>query len=763
MEVTDSLTLPGRRAKSYVRGDYSTDTVYAFFRFRDVQMTLAKRAGTTTRLTDALALQLEQEGLITPRQRLDYEAAVCAEYHYKDCHPEQSPEDIYAFICKTRRAFFGGEALQLAAEKARDRGCSFDLAGGIDQREKKRQLLESCSGVLFVLTQPELFFLMEADVAAALRAQKKVYICTGGLLPVQPHWFGQPDKLHFVTAEALPAGASCLFFYGEEGLLYCRSLSVDAVVHAVPNGYHAQALCNRLGRSVPCVVYIPKGLDITPWVPLTAQTRLSFWHLAQLHKTHGDSIYTMTPAQLYSRYPEVFVNIYGDEASMPIVPRGEDFSAFDRDKDAQVAAFLNSFGNLQYRSAYFDEALEETEICYDSAQKQPGILVHSVRVKKARSADIIRCEKGVTPRQKLASMGLTGTGVVSNFLFFLTEKLGTLYNDLRADRPYEQADAATGHLDYMLCYNGGKRVETFPLFQKTCIAKTEDGSFLFFGFGLGGGSVEISGFRVRWEKEAVCAENPGPVCVYTPQYTVTDESADRETYRLPVGGGRVNIVILRDRVTCIRRGDVLLPSVGVVLSLEKAVAAPLLSKLKSLADGYFDVTGLTLSVHLDAPAEVDPALWDTVQWAYGGGMGLIRQGVGLCDGEDMLALLRREGWMSPLSRQTQESMLHKQAKHPRTAIGTAKNGDLVILVYSGRTWRSVGADYREMIAIARKLYPDMENLMNVDGGGSAMLGLVHEGSFLELSFPATSTGSCAGMVRPINTLFYIPAEKENEK
>ena len=118
----------------------------------------------------------------------------------------------------------------------------------------------------------------------------------------------------------------------------------------------------------------------------------------------------------------------------------------------------------------------------------------------------------------------------------------------------------------------------------------------------------------------------------------------------------------------------------------------------------------------------------------------------------------REGWTNPLSRQTQESNLHSLVKHPRTAIGQTDDGSLVILVYSGRTWRSTGADYREMIEIARKTFPDVKYLMNCDGGGSAMLGMVQDGSFLELSFPSTSAGSCAGQVRPINTLFYMPIE-----
>ena len=102
-------------------------------------------------------------------------------------------------------------------------------------------------------------------------------------------------------------------------------------------------------------------------------------------------------------------------------------------------------------------------------------------------------------------------------------------------------------------------------------------------------------------------------------------------------------------------------------------------------------------------------------------------------------------------------------KHPRTAIGCTKDGALVVLVYSGRTWRSTGADYREMISIARSLFPDIRYLMNCDGGGSAMLGMVRNGSFLELSCPSTSAGSCVGQVRPINTVFYIPAGERKEK
>ncbi len=49
-------------------------------------------------------------------------------------------------------------------------------------------------------------------------------------------------------------------------------------------------------------------------------------------------------------------------------------------------------------------------------------------------------------------------------------------------------------------------------------------------------------------------------------------------------------------------------------------------------------------------------------------------------------------------------------------------------------------------------------IKNCDGG-SAMLGMVKDGDFLELSFPSTSSGSCAGQVRPINTVFIFPLNK----
>ena len=63
-----------------------------------------------------------------------------------------------------------------------------------------------------------------------------------------------------------------------------------------------------------------------------------------------------------------------------------------------------------------------------------------------------------------------------------------------------------------------------------------------------------------------------------------------------------------------------------------------------------------------------------------------------------------------------------------------------------------------MCRIARQIFPDIESLMNVDGGASAVMCMVRNGVLMEVNCPSTSGSSCAGMVRPIKTMLYIPAE-----
>ncbi|MBQ4116675.1 MAG: phosphodiester glycosidase family protein [Clostridia bacterium] len=744
------------RSGGYIRADIRRDVLYAYCKIRDVAISVSRVDGTVTRIADDMADKMLNGGFVTKAQYDAYLKNLSDDIYHFDRFDEYSSERLYNYIAKVRKANLGN-AVDNYLVKLANSTYNF-TPNGIDQGNIKEQLLKRSKAVIFAVTQAEMFSLMLNDINTAKNNEIWV-LCDSslvGLLPQNVNILTIDDGGIFYNKRLqsfIDRNDACLIVYGEEGLTSCRGLLVDAVVYANPNGYLAQAVTG-LWSGEGCTVYVPKGLDITKYVPVTQKTRLNYSILYSLWKECGDKIYNLTVEQLYSQYPQFFVNIYsGKNSDLPLNIKAESLSEFDRQLDEGLRDYLSSFDNAEYKSAYFDKELEEQPICYDSTQKQNGILVQAVKIKKAEDAKVISCEKGKTPRQTFEKHMLSGVGIVSNFLFFMTPKLGVLYNDLRKERALEQADASSGHLDYMRIDNK----ETFPLFAKSCIAKKEDGRFLFFNHKLGGGRVCISGISFSWKKEDVNSDISS-VRVYAPSYAAKDRDADRNTYKIAVGEGRVNIVLLRDKVTCIRKGDVLLPSVGVVLSLAEEAALPLLEKCDRLNDGYYDISGLTLDVKLDSPEGIEKDEWEKVSWAYGGGLTLIRDGIGLCDGDNMEKWFDEEGWTNPLSRQTQESNLHSLVKHPRTAIGCTKEGSLVILVFSGRTWRSTGADYAEMITIARRLFPDIQYLMNCDGGGSAMLGMVKDGSFLELSFPSTSSGSCAGQVRPINTVFYIPIE-----
>jgi len=93
-----------------------------------------------------------------------------------------------------------------------------------------------------------------------------------------------------------------------------------------------------------------------------------------------------------------------------------------------------------------------------------------------------------------------------------------------------------------------------------------------------------------------------------------------------------------------------------------------------------------------------------LEYAVGGGMRLIRNG---------------------------EIRLHRDTgKHPRTAVGLAKDGTLILLSADGRTAQSAGLTYGDLIDLFLGLEYEIEELLNLDGGGSTTLVLRNgEGNF----------------------------------
>ena len=676
----------------------------------------------------------------------------------------------------------------------------FDPEGSIDQRSKKKALLQDSSAVIFVCNDPHMFFLMREDVLAASQSGKDIFIlandkpgmdipceealkkCLDGLtyntLLFNNHTnsvHAQDDVQAAMLNRQIRDGKAVLFYYGEMGLLFCRDLLLNAVVHMIPWGYYARALTNQFDTNRPCVIFVPKGLDITKWAPLREKTRLDYHLLFTLWTAYGDGIYAYTPEQLYRLYPQHFLNVYSHGArpaettfSSPIRLKWKQedcadvFLAYDALREQAIAAYLNSVENLEYRTGYFDEDGILHPVTPVDAQARSGVMVHSVKVKKAVRSGVIQCEGNISLHRVFEKQpDSKKLCICSNFLFFLTPVLARLYNSLRKDRPREQIDFEKQSLDYMLVQSNEKRTETFPLFRKACIAMKKDGTFLFFNFRLGGGRIRVGRTELCWNREDVDPKDEcdGSVYVFTPYLSNRDLQADAASYTKPVGESRINLVIIQDRIICIRKGSILLPSIGVVISLDEQTGKQFIQEngLSLDNDGYAESAIPAFEVHLDPPEGIPAEEWTQVEWAYGGGLSLMLNGKGICDqdGPGMQSYLEEEGWMSPLSRQTRESALHVPQRHPRTAIGTTKQGDLVILVYSGRTKRSGGADYAQMLSVARKLYPELRQLMNADGGGSAMLGMALGREFMELSYPSTSLDSCVGMARPINTALCI--------
>jgi hypothetical protein len=574
-------------------------------------------------------------------------------------------------------------------------------------------------------------------------------------------------------SRAISANDVFLCAYGEEAFLSVKDLRAPAIAYTTARTLYAQAALNVFSKDHKAALYIPPGVNIFPHIPLVEFTRLSYSHLSYLAGLYGEGVYSLSPEELRTRHPEYFINIYGDLPGLDYeLYRGVSLTEDDwkdpivvlRKKVERIAILGKPSFVMYHDFSPGDDGREKMR----SAETKPlsgepdRVLINGIVVENPVAAQVcvINSYEGRSFRQFVRGKGfLEEPRYMCNFLFYTTSYIVESYNRLRADRPSEQIEIGREQVDFFLERENGKIRQSFPLYRKACIALDEEGKFRFFHFSLRGGKLRTGSFEVSWDAEQVNRLCPGKPAVFTPFLSWRDEGMDPFSYRKAVGQGRLNLVIIGNRIRCIRWGDVFLPSIGVVLSLPRETGRALVDALglREEAGGYYPPIAPEIDLDLQGPTVMPLETWRKLRWAYGGGISLIQEHRSIFDGDaDGVVAFQREGWLSPLSRQTQESPIHDtEARHPRTALGLTAEGQLCVMVFSGRSAVSRGVNYREMCDLARRYFGDLANLVNVDGGASSFLGFGYRGTFTELSYPACSDASPTGLVRPVSSLLII--------
>lgn len=768
---------------SYSRADFREDILYAVVSYAGLNLLMAPgfllpQDGWEKRHRARLDARQREEYTLRLRQRFE----AMADDHIPF-------EALYAAALSVRRQVFGSAVDDLFLRDAEEADPLL-FAVDFSQSARLEQLFRQARSILFLLEDARFKNLLREDLREAQQLELR---CFAAYSATEAGCFPSDDlfrrlfpcsELRLLACEGaldqlepdpelaadLAGNRVLVLCYGEKGLTDCRHLSVPAFIRCLPESLIGRALAGQFSHAGRCDIYVPPHFDIRPFVPVRKRSLASYRLFAFLSGREGDACYGMPPEALYHRHPEAFFSVY--EEREPGFPRGlvwpegnstgDWYADFCARRETALSSVLESVPGVRRLGGWFSlDTLEEGPIPWTASGEARGILVHGFRLEKKVQAEVFLSEgEPLSPRHLAEEAGRDRISLFLNYLFFLTPRLAGLYNQLRADRPREQMQLPCGHLDYLRRRENEQVVETFPLFRKACMALKADGTFAFFHFRLGGGCCTIEGRTLRWSAADVDPESPGEIAVFTPYASLPDAGAPRMTYTKAVGRGRINLVIVKDRLLALRDGDVLLPAIGVVLSLRRDTG---LALLDACGFGSLDAQGYCplfqpprVTICLDPPPEFSRESWSAIQWAYGGGLTLIHEGTSCFSSPEASAEhLSREGWSAPLSEQTQESDIAALVRHPRTAIGLTRSGHLFALVFSGRSSVSAGATYPEMCALAQKLVPDVWELMNVDGGGSSVLGIALDGRFIEYSCPSSSPATPAGLVRPVHSLLRV--------
>ncbi len=188
----------------------------------------------------------------------------------------------------------------------------------------------------------------------------------------------------------------------------------------------------------------------------------------------------------------------------------------------------------------------------------------------------------------------------------------------------------------------------------------------------------------------------GKLMLYTPAYNADTDTANNGTEWI-LGGKPLRVVDIRRDL-----GKTPIPRDGVVLSFG---GLELPSPLEWLLPGV-SVTFKTNWKILNGTPE---ARFEEARDIINGAGLLVKDGTPL------------SGW------QQSENLVpatFTDVRHPRTLIGIDRRGLLWLIAIDGRQAHSVGMSFAELLALCRRL--DLQNALNLDGGGSTTMVLGNE-------------------------------------
>ena len=280
-----------------------------------------------------------------------------------------------------------------------------------------------------------------------------------------------------------------------------------------------------------------------------------------------------------------------------------------------------------------------------------------------------------------------------------------------------------------------------PLFNKSVILFSKEGKILIIkNWKLEEGSVEILGKFLSWKKEDVNNFNSdSDIQIFTPFIDNKNASLSEKykNYNVFVGSGRVNFLIIskgtgknpESYIVKIKKGKILMPSMGMVISLdENFFTQNFKGNFSDFDESGFIKSETPLKVYFKVGVPIDMNSYD-ISFGYGGFLPLVLNGNDFTESPDELEkLMFDQGFFHPFSRQSQETPIEKPyEREPRAVFVVTENSDnkeeYGFFSFSGRYENSIGISLFEIVPLLKQILKTrkIKFVIHLDSGSAVKL------------------------------------------